>query len=698
MIFEFIEHTSKYLDQVIDLGNKHSKTLGFLPEGGFRDHARKKWIIVAVNNDDVLGYLLFRYVRKNLRISITHLCVKEEYRGKNISYKLIDQLKDKFQFVSSGISLSCRQDYENASRLWERYGFIRKNVVRSRSLDENYLVKWWYDFNQMDLFQIQEKFSTKPKVLLDANILIKLRDNHVTEYDEVKSLVADWLIDEVDYYYAQEMYNEICRDKNKERAKRTRLFLQNFHELKCEKKDCIEIENNLKKIFTGRSVNDRSDRKQLSECITSGLKYFVTGDSEIRSKKSFIKKHYDVLILSPIEFILEIDQLQNSLEYYPMRLSGSIHQLKKVGNKKLEILIDKFLEKKSGETKTDFNSTIENVLKDVRNSSINTVTNPQNQEIAFWGLHKTKNIIEIPFLRVANGKLNFTLFTQLIFEIIDLAIEEKAQSIKLKEKYIIEENQVLLGNMGFYKKDDLWFKTTLNGIIESYSLSDEYPIVKEQLTPEMLELTLSSDKSPIKQAILFKIERQLFPLKFSDLDIPCYIIPIKPYWASQLFDKITSNQMIFGARPEKIWNRENVYYRNVKPVNEKFPARILWYASSEKNFPRQSSIVATSYLDEVTVDKVKNQFKKYKKYGIYEWSDIYNLAKNDVRNDIKAIVFSDTEVFKRAIPFQDVTEVLLSNGYKKNTFTSPLKVDNEIFNSIYKLAKNYNAEVSINIS
>jgi predicted nucleic acid-binding protein/GNAT superfamily N-acetyltransferase len=666
----------------------HSKTLGFLPEGGFRDHAKKKWIVIAVEKDDVLGYLLFRYVKKNLRISITHLCVKEEFRGRNISSKLIDQLKDKFQSASTGISLSCRQDYDNASKLWERYGFIRKNVVRSRSLEENYLVKWWYDFNHLDLFQTQEKFSTKLKVLLDANILIKLRDIHVAEYNEVKSLMADWLIDEVDYYYAQEMYNEICRDKSKERAKKTRLFItQNFHELKCDQKDCKEIEINLKKIFSGKSINDKSDRKQLSECIASGFKYFVTGDGEIRSKKSLIKKTYDVLILSPLEFILEIDQLQNSSDYYPMRLSGSIHQFKKVGIRKLEILTDKFLEKKSGEIKADFNALIESVLKDVKNSSIKTVTNPSNQEIAFWGLHKTETIIEIPFLRVASEKLGYTLFTQLIYEIIDLAIEEKVHLIKLKEKYISEENQILLGNMGFYKQHNIWLKTTLNGNIESKTLTDKFPVTKEQLTPGLIDLLSSNDNSQVKQEILYKIERQLFPLKFSDLNIPCYIIPIKPHWASQLFDKISANQMIFGALPEKIWNRENVYFRNVKPVSEMFPARILWYASSEKNFPRQSSIVATSYLDEVTVDKVKNQFRKYKKYGIYDWSDIYKLAKNDIKNDIKAIVFSDTEVFRNAITFQNVTEILLSNGYKKNTFTSPLKVDYKIFNSVYKLAK-----------
>lgn len=41
MKFEFINNKSNFLNDVIDLGTKNSKTLGFLPEGGFREHAKK---------------------------------------------------------------------------------------------------------------------------------------------------------------------------------------------------------------------------------------------------------------------------------------------------------------------------------------------------------------------------------------------------------------------------------------------------------------------------------------------------------------------------------------------------------------------------------------------------------------------------------------------------------------------------------
>jgi hypothetical protein len=33
-----------------------------------------------------------------------------------------------------------------------------------------------------------------------------------------------------------------------------------------------------------------------------------------------------------------------------------------------------------------------------------------------------------------------------------------------------------------------------------------------------------------------------------------------------------------------------------------------------------------------------------------------------------------------------ITEILLSNNRKRNTFTSPLEVNNKVFNDVYKLS------------
>ena len=63
------------------------------------------------------------------------------------------------------------------------------------------------------------------------------------------------------------------------------------------------------------------------------------------------------------------------------------------------------------------------------------------------------------------------------------------------------------------------------------------------------------------------------------------------------------------------------------------------------------------------------------------------MAKKDANREIKALKFSDTEVFKNIIPLKKVTEVLIDNNRPRNTFTSPLEVSKEIFDLLYKIGK-----------
>jgi ribosomal protein S18 acetylase RimI-like enzyme len=122
-----ISNRDDLLSKVIELGNKNSKTLGLFPEGAFLDHAAKKTIIAAVDNERLAGYVLFRISQRKRLVSITHLCIDSEYRKKGVAVILLNALKEKYKNVFRGISLMCRADYESASRTWERNGFKAVN-------------------------------------------------------------------------------------------------------------------------------------------------------------------------------------------------------------------------------------------------------------------------------------------------------------------------------------------------------------------------------------------------------------------------------------------------------------------------------------------------------------------------------------------------------------------------------------------
>jgi len=120
-----IDHNSKYLDDVIVLGDINKSTLGFFPKDAYKESASKKWIIIAVDDvtGELAGYLLYSISRQKMLISVVHLCVSSSWRGKGISKLLFDELKKITKDGYLGIRVRCRVDYP-ANKLWPKLGFV----------------------------------------------------------------------------------------------------------------------------------------------------------------------------------------------------------------------------------------------------------------------------------------------------------------------------------------------------------------------------------------------------------------------------------------------------------------------------------------------------------------------------------------------------------------------------------------------
>ncbi|GAA3579439.1 GNAT family N-acetyltransferase [Snuella lapsa] len=682
MKIEVLSNNINIINQVVELGTKNSKTLGHFPEGAFHEYAQKGNILVAYKGRDLIGYLLFSITDSKRIIRIVHLCIKDDYRKQGIAKGLLNFLKFKYSTLLKGMSLSCRKDYLRASKFWESYGFKAIGSRRSRSKKENYLIRWYYDFGNEDLFSTTYDEIEKIRALLDANVLIKLRERFEGDQTGVNYLLEDWL-EEVEYYYAPEIFNEINRDLDRERAERTRVLVRDFvaAKFKPDRRDGVLEE--LKKIIPGSTINDVSDKKQLSECIAAEISYFITDDGNILNSGEEIYRKFEVQVLRPIDFILLIDQLNNSSNYYSQRLAGVRYDYKKVRSKEVDFLVQTFLSKEKGEKKHVFRDIITSTACDLKKSEIKVVQDRNKSTLAIWGAKFCEEEVGVKFIRTAKSRLASTLFKQLIYDLINLTILKEKYYLVISDPFISESDKNTLESYGFVYKDSQWIKIVLKGVVDSKSYFLENKLVARVFNSENIMSKLNNGGCSYKH----QIERMLFPLKFEDLDIPTYIIPIKPFWSGQLFDYYTSEGTLFGAPAELSWNRENVYYRSVRPVSEKSPGRILWYASKDSTNlnGRGSCIVGTSYIDSVTVGKPKELFNKFKKFGVYEWKHVYDLAKNDIENDIKALEFSDTEVFKKPVRLDDINNVLQNNGRRKNTFASPLEVNNKIFNDIYRI-------------
>lgn len=684
MEIEFINNHHALYPAVKKLGRKYASTLGFMPEGGFDDYATRKCIIIASEGDELLGYLMFRQTNRHGRVAIVHLAIDEQYRHNGIHIKLLDALREHFQDSGvQGMVLNCRKDYEVASTMWANYGFIAKGTKRSRSLETHYLTTWWYAFQHRDLFTIAYEENTKVRALMDLNVIVKLREAEkgVVKLDakeDPRCLLADWLVGETDLCYAPELFNEINRDKNLDRMKETNIYVTGaFTQAMVDAEKMKEIATELKEILPGSSDNTKSDRKQVASCIAAEIPYFLTYDEDVIKRKGEIKAKYNVEIYTPQEFLLKIDQLLHSEDYAPVLLRGvAFHTMTKLDAQSIQKNVSAFNLIGKREKKIDF----ENVVMGCLNAGGELYTvNAQKNILAFYGLKVTPDMTAIHFLRISEGPLKGSLLCQIVTNTLQECVAGGKRKIVVMERCLDDDQKDALLRYGFLTEEGGSFvKHIRNEVIKQSEIED-------MLRSEGLEL----ENEIWSKEQMVRMELSFFPLKIRTLDIPCYIIPIKQYWAGQLFDCVISGESLFGAIPSKLWSIENVYYRHTRPITEEAPARILWYVSGGgKMGTHKKMIVGCSYLTEVHTGKGQDLFRRFKRYGIYEWEHIYDLCGREKDENIRALKFSHTELFKRPVLYDEVQQVLAQNGFKTpNTFAGPMLVSKEVFFDIYEMGR-----------
>lgn len=656
-----------------------------MPRDAFIESIHKKWVLVALANDVPCGYLLFRYTNRTQTVSIVHLCVEKESRGSGLSKTLVDKLVDINRPIAKGIKLSCRSDYAEAIEFWKRYNFQPRETLPSRGSNPNvHLIVWWFSFGKADLFSFTG--NTKINAILDINIIAKLRDQDISDtcYEEIEHLQSGFLPMEVEFHQTSETKSEIFRDQNAERRNETKQFLSNFRELNIDKQSINLLVENLKIILPGSGENNLSDRRQVAEAILSGFPFFVTLDKGILKKKHRILKEYQLKIVKPSSLFLEIDLSNNPSDYNPSKLSGSNFSIKKIESFELDIAVNKFLNTSNSEKKRELESKLNAVLK---NAGLINVIKELQDPVGLIASYEDSNNLIVPVLRTKQYHLRQTIFMQNVANLINEALRLKKGYLIIEDTQLTHVERSILQSYGFTEVNDKFIKPVVDRI---WSLNDlEVGLVEiRRCIPRLLEYFNADFTSEELSTTLYQVEKGLWPLKISDANIPCYIIPIKPAYARQLFDFQSASEDLFGVQPKLIWNKENVYYRNVKPDIEKFPARILWYASSDEKSSRQKAIVATSYLDEVVIGPAKDLFKKYERYGVYSWDrHVKVLAKDDANRDIKVLRFSDSESFRNTIPLRKVKQILRDAGEKDNNFQAPLKISSKTFINLYSLAK-----------
>lgn len=688
-----IDHNSKYLDEVIALGDANKRTLGLFPRDAYKECASRRWILIAVDEvtKELAGYLLYNISREKMLVSIVHICVTSAWRGQGIriSKELFEELKRLTEDGYLGVRVHCRIDYP-ANRLWPMLGFVAAGEMAGRGKKGTKLSIWKFEYDHPSLFTYasQQNENLKVKVVIDANVLYQLQDPTVIQHEESLPLLEPWL--DVDLCVTPEIYNEIARNKDSKKREVARKFANSFIKVnsKTSQDKFQRIQRDLRCLFPKTlSVSDESDWRQLSYAIADGIPFFVTRDEPMLNRADTVFEKFGIQILRPSDLILMQDELFRGDNYSPSRLAGSQIHAEKVHSQQSEELVRKFLADQS-ETKGAFGRKLRIALGNVSANETYVVMNAQDEELGLISYSRQfDGQMIVPIFRVGKTQINQYIAQYLVNNIVLIASAEGRNTIRITDQYLSSKVIPALQESRFFRVQDDWVKIALQTVLKTeetimrLSDSDWPEYVKQPL--KKIASALSTMPS---QSILLEVEKTLWPLKIKDIDLPTFIVPIRPEWAMHLFDVEIASQDLFGSEPALILNAENVYYRSSRPKILCSPGRVLWYVSSgNKRYQGSMYLKACSYLDDVEIGKPKQLFSKYKNLGIYKWKDVYSgVADGDLDKDIMAFKFSRTEVFRTPIHFSKLQLIWKSEGQNFNPVT-PVLINNERFLNLYNI-------------
>lgn len=680
---------SPYLQNVQDLADGNTATLGFLPATAFKEYAARGGILVAVTDDEQLaGYVLYRIVKKKQQATITHLCVASQFRGLGIARRLFDELRQRSQMLR-GIGLLCRRDFVEVNKVWESLGFHPQNEKDGRGKEPSTLTFWWYDHGHKSLFDTAS--FEKHKVAFDMNIFIDFQS--VNGDKASLALRADWLQDDICLVRTPELMHEINRNQSAVLRQKNWAYASEFPETKDTEGRFDEICKELQPIFGQKTrVNDESDLKQVAWAIADNeVNFFVTRDDGILELGPIIYESFWLTVLDPMELILLVDELSRIEEYQQTRFAGTDIVEHRVQHDEIEYVADSF-QNPAKERRSTFLKTIRRYLINPEAYTGCVIEHPNDKPQIFIIYDRSvDDELNIPVLRVSNG-CTTKLLRYLLFQIVSVSSEEYRKFTIIADPNLHDATIKAIQEEGFVGTSRGWTKTNLMLAADVQTVANEFAELttdhrKELIAHHAIYQKLLNDTNIVTSPdILQDIERMFWPLKIYGAGIPALSIPINTDWASMWFDSYLANQTLFGAQRDRALNREGVYYSAAnRPNIATLPGRILWYVTKDVRVAGTMALRACSTLDVIEVGKPLDLYRKFQHLGIYELREVQRLVNGNLDREIVAYKFSDTQLFQKPVALAEWDAISTSEVGKHPSIYSPSKMAECVFERIYKL-------------
>ena len=668
MKVEFSKLTPVDLGAVDDLMKRNSQTLGFMPTKALEDYLHGGCVLGAkMGGDRLVGYLLF--APNQSRFRIVHLCVSQGFRGCGIAGQLLENLKG-VAITQTAITLSCRRDFP-AHSMWPKLGFIPIGEKPGRSVAGHLLTLWHLPLSpatQMDLglFKAQTSDETVD-VIIDAQVFFDLSNPDRAESEGSKALLSDFLVDYLNLWTTDELLNEINRSEDPEQRQAERTRIQQFPQVTYSPDFVDDFYARLRNLLPDSTPSQISDIKHLAKAASSDVKVFVTRDRVLLRKAQDIANLTNLRVLSPTELIVELHELLEGQSYAPDRVSGlRLGWYRFTVRDRASLSIDSFLNE--GERQRHLRVILDRYVERPDEYQCELLKADGNDVAIRITPTTPKGAVTVPLARVARTT-NRSLFSRfLIADTVAKAVDKNRDMVEFELSGLTPSLIPDLLEMGFTRCSDTFTKLCFSRCLSREDALQRIGTLSHQLGDSF------DDVSDIE------LERNCAPVSLNT-DQNHFLVPIQPGYALSLIDRQLSSTDMFGGDPSVLLRWENVYYRKAVTCRKmlKAPGRVLWYVSGS-----QKQIVAVSHLDEVVVDTAKELLRRFKKFGILGWEELYQMCSGDTSMELMALRFSHTFVFRRRIPLTEVREV-----YKEDasglTVQLPTRMPASRFQKLFKL-------------
>jgi GNAT superfamily N-acetyltransferase len=659
------------VESAIEIGDLNRKTLGLLPRAAYADAAARGTLLLARLQNEVVGYALYGVTRRHVRL--THLCVRADFRERGIAKAMVNYIRAEHA-GSPGIKVRCRRSY-GIDEMWIGLGFAPLHEGHGKS--EAPLTYYWLD-NDHPSLMTQRSSEALFRAAVDLSVVSALAAGDLPENRDAVALTDDQVSDRLELVRTSALDKEITAAADAETRKRllsTVSFMsrvnESFHQREEVRRAVLQEMTRTNTEYPA-TQQEEFGLNHVVDAIAAGLNVLVTSDTGLmKALGPVCQRLYGLRIMLPADVIVRLDELVRAETYRPAALLGTAYRTHVLSPTDV-VALDQFEQNSGAEPAGQFQTLLRDLTQ--RHRRRTCILDPAGRQVSVYSDHIDQSVLRIPLLRVAPHALADSLARQLLFRLRSEARGHGVSSVVISDEHVGPTVAGAALEDGFQPDNGRFVALT----IDVTGSADEVNAAAALAAQSAAVPPPATLRSTMPVEVIAEYERNWWPVKMIDSQLPTYVIPIQQGFSRDLLGVPDT----IDPRPDLGLSRDLVYYRSSKGLHMKAPARLLWYMSRGGNsVHEQSAIVGCSQLEEIINGPAAELHRRFQHFGV--WQEHQVVGQADKRGIAQALKFTNTEAFSRLVGVGELQRIGSAHGGWSHP-QSPRALSSELFADIYR--------------